>query len=139
MSKAQQLTTTVATMLMVAAFATPVAFARPADPGGPQTTAPAVQDNRTPDRQDSEGIGSTTGVPARVDSIGVAPASRTAAPAAPVAATPSVAPTALTTPDDTGGLDWLSVLIGAAGVVGLGLVALAVRSGLPARMKFHRA
>jgi hypothetical protein len=108
MLKTTQLTRSVAIAIAVASLGTSTAFARTAD---------------TPSR-DALQAAAQRWTPPRVESIGVRHAD-------PVAAAPASPAVPLTHPDNTGGLDLLSVAFGAFAILALLLLVAVVRFGWP--------
>jgi hypothetical protein len=107
MLKSTQLIRTVAIAIAIASVGTSTAIARPAD---------------TPSREPLQAAQGWT--PPRVESIGVRHAD-------PVAAAPASPAVPLTHPDDTSGLDLLSVAFGASAILALLLIIALVRFGWP--------
>jgi hypothetical protein len=120
MSIAPPLRRTVAIALTAAAVGAVPAVARQSDmPLRPNT--PAADVSATP--------ATPTGIPARVEGMGVQPA-RVVTPA------PATAPAPLAKPDNGSGFDWLSAAIGAAVLLAIALAVLVARtSTLPARLR----
>jgi hypothetical protein len=125
MSTSSPLRRTVAIALTAAAVGAVPAAARQSDmPLRPDT--PAADVSATPSAPTTP-----TGIPARVESMGVSPvAGATPAPAtAPVSVS-------LAKPDNGSGFDWLSAGIGAAVLIAIALAVLVARTTtLPARMR----
>jgi hypothetical protein len=108
MLKTTQLTRTAVIAIAVAALGASTAIARPADTPSREALPAAAQ----------------RWTPPRVESMGVRPAD-------PVAGAPASPAVPLTHPDDTGGLDLLSVAFGASAILALLLLVAVVRFGLP--------
>jgi hypothetical protein len=114
--------------LAVASLAAGPAAAREADaPIVRDTPTAAVQQSESQDLRAADGadrVDAQQAAPPRTEGMGVQPV--------PAPSTPQLhsqpAATPLTTRVDSGGIDWLSVLVGACGVLALGLAAAALRS-----------
>jgi hypothetical protein len=112
MLKTTQVTRTVAIAIAIASLGTSTAFARTAD---------------TPSREALQ-VAAQRWTPPRVESMGVRHAD-------PVAATPASPAVPLTHPDDTSGLDLLSVAFGASAILALLLIIALARFSRP---RVHR-
>ena len=108
MLKTTQLTRTAVIAIVVASLGASTAMARPADTPSRETLAVAAQ----------------RWTPPRVESVGVRPVD-------PVAAAPASPAVPLTHADNTGGLDLLSVAVGASAILALLLIIAVVRLGWP--------
>ena len=108
MLRSSQLTKCVTIAIAIAALGTSTAGARPADS---QRYHEAVA-NRA---------GTTQWTPPRVDSPGVRPVVRASSPAEPIP---------LVQPDSQSGIDWLSVVLGASGLLAFALLLALSRSVL---------
>ena len=106
MLRSSQLTKCVTLAMTIAALGTSTAGARPAD---------APRDHQAV----ANGAGTTQWTPPRVDSPGVRPVVRASSPAEPIP---------LVQPDTESGIDWLSALMGAAGLLCLSLLVIIARS-----------
>jgi hypothetical protein len=124
-----RITRPVVLALAAASLAAGPAAAREADApiirDTPAATAqqPESQDLRAPDGADRVDARQQA-APPRTEGMGVQPVP---APSTPQRH-PQPAATPLTTRVDSGGIDWLAVLVGACGVLALGLGAAAIRS-----------
>jgi hypothetical protein len=123
-----RITRPVVLALAAASLAAGPAAAREADAPIVRDTPAAVQSSESQDLRAPDGAdrvdAQQQSTPPRTEGMGVQPV--------PAPSTPRLhsqpAATPLTTRVDSGGIDWLSVLVGACGVLALGLAAAALRS-----------
>lgn len=128
MLTSSQLSRSVAVAVAVASLGTGTALARPADDSvatssGAVVSTPVGDDLRSPDAIDAAS-GVSVSAPARHDGLGVTPV----APAPVVRDVPAAS---LTVADDTGGIDWLSVAVGASALLALLLTGALLRAHHP--------